>query len=96
MCRGLGMGFLLCVWCLIVVYDEISLGRSPTLTIPLIVCIMYPVCSMKISYHFSSFLKCKNLVWKPFGYKRKFEVQRIEGLMFYHQLRKLNLTHAWE
>ncbi len=49
-----------------------------------------------MSCHFSSFLECKDLDWEPIGKKRKIELQRIKGLMFFHQMRKLNLAHAWK
>ena len=58
--------------------------------------ILHPVCSMEMSYHFSSLISCKGDDWKPFGYERKIELLRIEGSVLFHQLRKLNLTHAWK
>ena len=58
--------------------------------------ILHPVCSMEMSYHFSSLISCKGDDWKPFGYKRKIELLRIKGSVLFHQLRKLNLTHAWK
>ena len=58
--------------------------------------VLHPVCLMEMSYHFSFFFSCKGDDWKPFGYERKIELLRIEGSVFFHQLRKLNLTHAWK
>ena len=51
---------------------------------------------MEMSYHISNFLSCEDLDWDTFGYARKIELQRLEGLVFSHQLQKLNLTHAWK
>ena len=58
--------------------------------------VLFPVCSMEMSYHFSNFLSCEGIDWEPFGYERKIELRRIEGSAFYHQLRKLHCTHAWK
>ena len=51
---------------------------------------------MEMSNHFSFFFSFKGYDWKPFGYERKIELLRIEGSVFFHKLRKLNLTHAWK
>ena len=67
---------------------------SPKL--PHIECMYQPACSTEISCHFSAFLKCSNFDLEPFGYGRKIDLQRFEGLIFYHQLRKLNSIYAWK
>ena len=48
--------------------------------------VLFPVYSMEMSYHLSNFLSCKDIDWEPFGYERKFEIQKIKGLVFFHLL----------
>ena len=45
---------------------------------------------------FLFFFSRKGDDWKSFGYKRKIELLRIEGSVFFHQLRKLDLNHTWK
>ena len=49
-----------------------------------------------MSYHLSNFLSYKGIDWEPFGFERKIELERIKRTAFFHQLRKLHLTHAWK
>ena len=79
-----------------IISDTNSYTEEISSKLPSMDSILYPVCAMEMSYHFSSFSSCKGCDWKPFGNERKIELQRIEGTVFYHQLRKLNLTHAWK
>lgn len=61
-----------------IISDTHSCTKEKFSKLPLLDSMLHPVCSMEIFYHFSSFLSCKDIDWKPFGYKRKIEMQRIE------------------
>ena len=79
-----------------IIYDTNLYTEDITSKLPAMNSVLHPVCSMEMSYHFSSFFSCKGDDWKPLGYRRKIELQRIKGMVFFHQLRKLNLTHVWK
>ena len=79
-----------------IISDTNSYTEEIIIKLPSMNSVLYPVCSMEMSYHLSNFLSHKGIDWEPFGFERKIELQRIEGTAFFHQLRKLNLTHAWK
>ena len=42
-------------------------------------CLLHPVCSMEMMYHFPGYLKCPNHDQEPFEYEREIQQQEGEG-----------------
>ena len=82
-----------------IISDINSYTEEVTSKLPSMNSVLHPVCSMImfdgniLPFFLFSCIGCD---WKPFGYERKNELQKIEGSLVYHQLRKLNLTHTWK
>ena len=56
----------------------------------------FPVSRKLLIYELSQLTKNPNQDWKPFSKERRRELKRFENTLFYNQLSRNNMTHAWK
>ena len=51
-----------------IISDTNSYTNEINKKLPTMDSVLFPVCSMEMSYYFSNFLSCRGIDWEPFGY----------------------------